>query len=157
MRLYVIRHTHAGHRSAWDGPDDLRPLSTKGRRQAEAIADNLASAGIDRLVSSDSVRCVQSLEPLSQRLGLPVEVDPRLREGSTGEAALDLAGELGKEQAAAAALCSHGDVIPDMLRTLKATTARFKDPLQWPKASTWVVTWDDDRWTRARYIPPPEL
>ena len=156
MRLYVIRHTHAGHRSSWDGPDDLRPLSTKGRRQAEAIADHLASAGIDRLVSSDSVRCVQSLEPLSQRLGVPVELDRRLREGAAGEDALDLASELRKEHAAAA-LCSHGDVIPDMLRILKATTARFKDPLQWPKASTWVLTWDDGRWTRARYIPPPEL
>jgi broad specificity phosphatase PhoE len=156
VRLYIIRHTHAGHRAAWDGADDMRPLSTKGRRQADAIADHLASAGISRLVSSDSVRCVQSLEPLSQRLDLPVEVDPRLREGSTGEAALELADELCKEHATGA-LCSHGDVIPDMLRILKATTARFKDPLQWPKASTWVLTWDDDRWTRARYIPPPEL
>ena len=156
MRLYVIRHTHAGHRAAWDGADDLRPLSTKGRRQAEAIAEHLASAGISRLVSSDSLRCVQSVEPLGQRLGVPVEVDPRLREGSGGEEALALAGELRKEHAAAA-LCSHGDVIPDMLRILKATTARFKEPLQWPKASTWVLTWEDDRWTRARYIPPPEL
>jgi 8-oxo-dGTP diphosphatase len=156
VRLYVIRHSNAGHRSAWDGPDDLRPLSTKGWRQAEAIADHLASAGIGRLVSSDSVRCVQSVEPLSERLRVPVEVDPRLREGSGGEDALALADELRKEHAAAA-LCSHGDVIPDMLRILKATTARFKDPLQWPKASTWVLTWDADRWTRARYIPPPDL
>jgi broad specificity phosphatase PhoE len=156
VRLYVIRHTHAGHRAAWGGHDDLRPLSTKGRRQAEAIADHLASAGIARLVSSDSVRCVQSMEPLSQRLGVPVEVDPRLREGHSGEDALALADELRKENAAAA-LCSHGDVIPDMLRILRDTTARFKEPLQWPKASTWVLTWDDDRWTRARYIPPPDL
>jgi broad specificity phosphatase PhoE len=156
VRLYVIRHAHAGHRSAWDKPDDLRPLSTRGRRQADAIADHLASAGITRLVSSDAARCVQSLEPLGHRLGVPVEVDARLREGAGGEAALELADELCKEHAAAA-VCSHGDVVPEVLRILKATTARFKEPLQWPKASTWVVTRDGDRWTRARYIPPPEL
>ena len=30
-------------------------------------------------------------------------------------------------------VCSHGDVIPDLLRILKATTARFRDPFIWPK------------------------
>jgi hypothetical protein len=48
-------------------------------------------------------------------------------------------------------------VIPEMLRILKAATTRFKDPLQWPKASTWVLTWEDGRWSRARYIPPPDV
>ncbi len=156
MRLYVIRHSAAGNRSAWDRPDDLRPLSHKGRRQAEAIADMLESVGIDRLVSSPSVRCVQSLEPLAHRLGQQVEIDERLAEGQDGEGALDLADEL-RKKVDAAALCSHGDVIPDMLRILKATTARFKEPLLWPKASTWVLTWDSGSWTKARYIPPPEL
>jgi 8-oxo-dGTP diphosphatase len=156
MRLYVIRHTAAGNRSAWDKQDDRRPLSTKGRRQADAIADMLESAGISRLVSSPFVRCVQSLEPLAQRLGRPVETDARLAEGADGKGALDLANEL-RKKVDAAALCSHGDVIPDMLRILKSTTARFKEPLLWPKASTWVLTWDSGRWSKARYIPPPEL
>ena len=26
-------------------------------------------------------------------------------------------------------VCSHGDVIPDMLRILKATTTRFREPV----------------------------
>ncbi len=156
MRLYVIRHTAAGNRAAWGRPDDLRPLSHKGRRQADAIADTLASAGITRLVSSPSVRCVQSLEPLAERLGYPVETDERLAEGSDGEDALALAEEL-RQKADAVALCSHGDVIPDMLRILKTTTTRFREPLLWPKASTWVVTWDSGCWSKARYIPPPEL
>ena len=45
----------------------------------------------------------------------------------------------------------------ELLRIFKATTARFRDPFIWPKGSTWVVTCDGDRWTKARYIPPPEL
>jgi 8-oxo-dGTP diphosphatase len=156
MRLYVVRHGHAGGRSGWDGPDEGRPLTHKGRRQALAIADALAASGLGRLVSSPYRRCTQTLEPLADRLGLTVDGDMRLAEGADGVEALTLADELCKEHDAAV-VCSHGDVIPDMLRILKATTARFKDPFIWPKGSTWVVTWDGDRWADARYIAPPDV
>ena len=156
MRLYVVRHVHAGSRSAWDGPDRDRPLTAKGHRQAAAIADALAGAGVTRLVSSPYRRCTQSLDPLAARLGLAVGDDVRLAEGAGGADALALADELCRQHDAAV-VCSHGDVIPEMLRILKATTTRFRDPFVWPKGSTWVVTCDDGRWTRARYIAPPEL
>ncbi|HZA77362.1 MAG TPA: histidine phosphatase family protein [Acidimicrobiales bacterium] len=153
MKLYVVRHAHAGSRSAWDGPDVERPLSRRGRKQAAGIADHLARVGVARLVSSPSFRCVESLQPLADRLGLSVDVDDRLLEGTDGEQALSLAGELSKE-GTAAVICSHGDVIPDLLRILNAGTTRFKDPLAWPKGSIWVLTWDGEQWTKARYIPP---
>ena len=156
MRLYVVRHAHAGSRSSWDGPDDARPLTTKGRKQAAAIAETLASTGASRLVSSPSRRCTQTLEPLADMLGVRVEDDARLAEGADGVDALGLADELAKEHETAV-VCSHGDVIPEMLRILKATTARFKDPFVWPKGSIWVVTWDGEAWAKARYIPPPEV
>jgi 8-oxo-dGTP diphosphatase len=153
MKLYVVRHAHAGSRSAWDGPDDGRPLSRRGHKQAAAVANQLAGVRLSRLVSSPSVRCVQTLEPLADRLGLRIDADDRLLEGADGDQALGLAGELSKE-GTAAAICSHGDVIPDMLRILKAGTTRFKDPFVWPKGSIWVLTGDGERWTKARYIPP---
>jgi broad specificity phosphatase PhoE len=112
--------------------------------------------GAGRLVSSPFRRCTQTLDALAVRVGVPVEPDDRLAEGSDGVDALALADELCKEHEAAV-VCSHGDVIPEMLRILKATTARFRDPFIWPKASTWVVTWNGERWTKARYIPPPEI
>jgi 8-oxo-dGTP diphosphatase len=99
---------------------------------------------------------VQTLEPLADRLCLTVDGDLRLIEGADPQDALDLAGEL-RDGAAAAVMCSHGDVIPDMLRLLRAGTTRFKDPFVWPKASTWVLTWDGDRWAKARYIAPPNV
>jgi broad specificity phosphatase PhoE len=155
VRLYVVRHAHAGSRSRWDGADESRPLSAKGHRQAQGIAKALAAAGAKRLVSSPHRRCVQTLEPLADRLGLAVDVDPRLAEGADGTDALALADEL-RDQHDIAVLCSHGDVIPEMLRILKATTALFKDPFIWPKASTWVITADGDGWRKARYIAPPD-
>ena len=39
---YVIRHADAGKRGS--GADELRPLSRRGRAQADAIADALADA-----------------------------------------------------------------------------------------------------------------
>jgi broad specificity phosphatase PhoE len=152
MKLYVVRHAHAGSRSAWEGSDAERPLSRRGREQADGIADRLAGVGVARLVSSPSVRCVQTLEPLADRLDLRVDADDRLLEGATGDQALALAGELAKD--GTAVICSHGDVIPDMLRVLRAGSTRFKDPLMWPKGSIWVLTGDGERWTRARYIAP---
>jgi 8-oxo-dGTP diphosphatase len=155
LRLYVIRHAHAGSRSTWEGTDEARPLTNKGHRQSDAIAAELRAAGISRLVSSPYRRCVDTLEPLARHLELAVESDDRLAAGAGGVAALELAHELTKEPEAAA-VCSHGDVIPDLLRILKATTTRIKDPFVWPKASTWAVTWDGECWSKARYIAPPE-
>ena len=54
-----------------------------------------------------------------------------------------------------AVLCSHGDVIPDLLEHLLAHGAKLKDELRWQKASTWVLSWDGDRLTKGRYVPPP--
>ena len=155
MKLHVVRHAAAGHRSQWVGPDPDRPLTGKGRHQAAGIADMLSRAGIRRLVSSPYARCVQTLEPLAADLGLPVETDHRLAEGAGGEAALVLAAELADGGRGDAVVCSHGDVIPEMLHHLRCDGTRFREPLTWPKGSTWVLTGDGRQWTKARYVPPP--
>lgn len=151
--LFVVRHAHAGSRSSWTGDDRLRPLSKKGRRQSRALAASLRGAGITQLVSSPSLRCIETLHPLADELGLGVDDDDRLAEGADGRDALALVTEL--RDRGAAAVCSHGDVIPDLLSQLKVDGTRFHDPLTWPKASVWVVTTHGDHWTDAHLIPPP--
>lgn len=151
-KLFVIRHADAGSRSGHDGPDERRPLSKRGVRQAGGIQASLADEDIKRLVASPYLRCVQTLEPLADHLGLEVEVDDRLAEGAGAAGALELATEL---KAGAAAVCSHGDVIPDVLEALQARGTRLKDELRWQKASTWVLTWNGSDLARGRYVPPP--
>ena len=151
-KLFVVRHADAGSRSDHDGPDVERPLSKRGRRQAEGIRDQLADAGITRLVASPYLRCVQTLEPLGHRLGLAVESDKRLAEGQGAGGALELADELRK---ASAAVCSHGDVIPDLLEVLVGQGIRLSDELRWQKASTWVLTWNGHDLVKGRYLAPP--
>ena len=65
MRLYVVRHAHAGSRSTWDGTDESRPLTTKGQKQAAAIAETLAASGVGASGQQPHRRCMQSLEPLA--------------------------------------------------------------------------------------------
>ena len=150
-RLYLVRHADAGHRSEWPGKDVDRPLSPKGQRQANGLRDLLADSDATRLLSSPYTRCVQSLEPLGKRLHLPVEPDERLAEGA-GAKALVLAHELADTDAV---LCSHGDVIPDVLEGLLQEGLKLRDELRWQKASTWVLTWDGGRPAKGRYLSPP--
>ncbi len=113
MTLYVVRHAKAGSRSAWPASDDLRPLTKPGRRQAEGVADALAGVGITRILSSPYVRCRQTVEPLGERTRLPVDLSDALSEGAAGVDTLALLDKLGDESAA---LCTHGDVIGELLR-----------------------------------------
>ena len=108
--------------------------------------------GQKRFVTSPYLRCIETLAPLGQRLTLPVEDDARLAEGQGATGALDLAATL---RHTSAVFCSHGDVIPDVLDALLAHGMKLKDELRWQKASTWVLTWDGDRLTKGRYLPPP--
>jgi len=151
-KLYLVRHADAGHRRDHDGPDEERPLSERGRRQAGGLSRGLKDSDITRLLSSPYVRCIETLAPLGLRLTLPVEDDARLAEGQGATGALDLAATL---RHTSAVFCSHGDVIPDVLDALLARGMKLKDELRWQKASTWALTWDGDRLTKGRYLPPP--
>ena len=35
IQLHLLRHAHAGDYATWDGPDEARPLTPRGERQAE--------------------------------------------------------------------------------------------------------------------------
>ncbi len=151
-KLFVVRHAHAGSRHDWDGPDQTRPLDGKGWRQAQGICDLLAGEDVKRLVSSPYVRCVDTFVPLGEKLGLQVVADERLAEGAGAAAALELVADL---RGTTAAICSHGDVIPDLLDALVDRGLRLPQRQKWPKASTWALEGDRDHLLTGRYFPPP--
>ncbi len=151
-KLYVVRHADAGARGPASERDELRALSPRGLRQADGLRVQLADAGITRLVASPFRRCVETLEPLAKELGLEVLPDERLAEAMGFVGALALAEELRRETAA---ICSHGDVIPDLLEALQRRGTKLKDELRWQKASTWVLTRDGDGFSKGSYRPPP--
>ena len=80
MELYLLRHAHAGDPAAWDGPDERRPLSDKGEKQADRLGRFLAGIGFqaDAIVTSPKVRAAQTARIVAERLGLPLSEDDRL-------------------------------------------------------------------------------
>jgi phosphohistidine phosphatase SixA len=104
----LLRHASAGDRDHWDGPDHLRPLDKRGRRQAAELVELLRPFGLRRVVSSPYVRCVETVEPLAAALGVPLEQDDRLAEGAAS-GAHDLLREDG------VLACTHGDVVCEVL------------------------------------------
>ena len=151
--VLVVRHAHAGERDGWRGDDRLRPLSTVGRQQAEAIATQLAPWHVTRIVSSPLVRCVQTVEPLATALGLEVVEDERLAEGAAPEDTATLL----RASASGTVLCSHGDVIGDLVERLADHRLVDRRDARWAKGSTWVVQLDGAREpVRAAYVPPAQ-
>jgi phosphohistidine phosphatase len=97
VELCVLRHAHAGDSLAWEGDDDVRPLTDKGRRQAERVGRLLAAAGYipDAVITSPLVRARETADIVADLLGAPVRVEPRLGEPlsiATVERILDEAG-----------------------------------------------------------------
>ena len=154
MTVYLVRHAEAKSRSHWKGSDRLRPLTKKGERQAHALVDLLAEADVRRVVSSPAVRCGETVEPLASKHGVHVVTDEVLAEGAPTKAALKLL-----HDAAAAkgdsVVCTHGDLVPELLRALTKDGVRLVDDLRFAKGSTWVLQTKDHSLTEGRYLPPP--
>jgi 8-oxo-dGTP diphosphatase len=155
VAILLVRHAHAGDRQKWEGPDDVRPLSEKGRRQAHRLVTILDGAGVTRILSSPSVRCVQTVEPLAGRLGLAVEETDELAEGARADEVVALARRVVRH--ATAVLCTHGDVIPTLLDALAgADGLRLPDRYPCAKGSTWRLEADGSgRFVAAEYVPAP--
>lgn len=149
--VYLVRHAKAGERRVWDGDDLDRPLSKAGHRQADLLAKRLAKHGATRLYSSPYVRCVETLEPLGDRLGVEVIEDKRLLEGEPFEPVLDLVA--GSEPGAV--LCSHGDLIPAVVQALHRRGMELQTPPDWRKATVWVVRRKNGRAHKGKVWPPP--
>ncbi len=159
MTLLLVRHAEALARSSWSEPDELRPLSPKGRRQASGLVHVLGDRfPVGRLVSSPSLRCIETLSPLAATLGLSLEVSATLAEGRDPDEAVELArfGATLPGAEEALVLCTHGDLIPKVLEVLDSSDGLGlgRSP-RCQKGSTWVFEGKEGRFATATYVPPP--
>ena len=145
MTLLLVRHAIALRRGDWTKPDHLRPLTPRGYAQADALPSRVADLRVDRVLSSGSIRCIETVQPLAAKLGVPVEELPQLAEGEDAAAAELLRGLDGVVVA-----CSHGDVIPALLAVLAPPLATGGE-VDCEKGSTWVLA----DGAEPRYLPPP--
>ncbi|HEX4727309.1 MAG TPA: bifunctional NUDIX hydrolase/histidine phosphatase family protein, partial [Jatrophihabitans sp.] len=136
--VLLVRHAKAGKRSEYRGEDRSRPLDKIGRRHARDAAEVLAAFAPCRVLSADLLRCQQTVQPLADRLGLPVQA---VAEFSDEFYQRDPAGSRSAlhrwaEQPGATAICGQGEVIPGLLADLEAPAK----PYPARKGSLWVLS-----------------
>ena len=51
-------------------------------------------------------------------------------------------------------LCTHGELIGQLLGRLRQAGSPIASDATWPKGSTWVLDRSGDQITRATYLPP---
>ena len=155
MTVFLVRHADAKSRANWPGDDEQRPLTKKGETQAYGLVDQLKDAKVRRVLSSPAVRCSNTVEPLASKHGVQVEHTHVLLEGADASKAYDLLRHVAKEKGDSV-LCTHGDLVPEILRIAARDGMAVDDEPRWPKGSTWVFDVDGKRFTRARYLAPPD-
>src|SRR5690606_32142946 len=109
-----------------------------------------AGEGIREIWTSPLVRCVETVEPLGSRCDVEVRRTHALAEGAPLADTVDLVERLAKDDVTAA-LCSHGDVIPDLLAALARRGADLDPDGACPKGSIWILQVADGEVTRADY------
>ncbi len=125
--IALVRHAKAVSRKDWlsgkhkSKPDAKRPLDRRGHRQAKALATLLEAYGVSRLVSSPSIRCMQTLKPYAQLSGIPIEEREEFTEEAfeahrkpAKKAMKDLVAEQLADPDRPLAICGHRPVLPTM-------------------------------------------
>jgi 8-oxo-(d)GTP phosphatase len=85
--LILLRHATAEKRIEWSDryskaipPDSFRPLTPAGIMQSHLIGDLLSAFGINKVVSSDSIRCIATVSPYAASQELALEAHQTLSE-----------------------------------------------------------------------------
>ena len=83
MLVFLVRHAHAEQ----GDPDELRPLSERGREEARALSQQLAGhdTSPDLVLTSPLLRARETAEQIADATGAELRVDERLAPGATAE------------------------------------------------------------------------
>ena len=118
--LVIVRHGKSLPRKRWRGEDPLRPLDARGRERAKALVPILAAYGVTRVVTSPSLRCLDTVLPYAVALGQKARLHAGLSEEGFAEQPALAPYHLTRliERGTPAVVCSHGPVLPVLLDQL---------------------------------------
>lgn len=157
--VLLVRHGSAGSREAWEGNDKERPLDEEGWAQAQELARVLSRFEVETIISADFDRCIQTVTPLAEALGLPIKEDQVFSElGYPGREteALGSIRHLGATMEVTV-VCSQGGVIPDLLARLADEDHIDLGSTTSKKGGTWALDFEGPRLFSATYLPPPPV
>ena len=115
--LVLVRHGSAGERSAWPGVDRDRPLDDVGRAQAEALVPLLEALQVQRVLSADVLRCLETVGPYAAARSLTVGSEPLVSEtgfAAHADAAVERVLAIGAEREPVV-ICSQGKAMPTLI------------------------------------------
>ena len=125
--LVVLRHGHARSRKTWKKDDRLRPLLAAGRDEAFRLVPVLAAYDAGRVVSSGSTRCLETVAPYVETVGLDVETRDELSEEGCDEAEVaTTVRRLVADAQAGTVLCTHRPVLPHVFAALGVPDPRLE-------------------------------
>jgi len=155
--VLVVRHGTAGSKARYKGDDCKRPLDKHGRAQAESLVGQLLAFGATDVHAAPRVRCHQTVGPLAEELGVPINDEPTLTEeayadshGPARRRLLEIAATDGTP-----AICSQGKVIPDLIAWWCDRDGVRPDKSRNRKGSTWVLSLAGDTLIAADHIGSP--
>jgi 8-oxo-dGTP pyrophosphatase MutT (NUDIX family)/phosphohistidine phosphatase SixA len=118
--LILLRHAKALKRDLWDGDDGDRPLEHVGQIQAAKIPAIYAPYAIEKIYSSDAIRCVQTIEAMAAEYGITPIYSSEISEfgfEKDSEKALDYALSVMLADKSSV-MCSHNPVLPKLVKKL---------------------------------------
>jgi 8-oxo-dGTP pyrophosphatase MutT (NUDIX family) len=156
--MLLVRHAKAGSRSEWSAADELRPLSRNGEKQVEPIRVLAPVYGVDRAFSAPLVRCVETIRPAAEEVGVAIAEEELLSEkayegmaGATERRVLEIV-----EGGGVPLLSSQGGVIPDLVaRLANRSGLPLGRRLAAKKGSVWALFFDGTKMVAADYIEVP--
>jgi 8-oxo-dGTP diphosphatase len=124
--IILLRHGAARSRKAWRQDDRLRPLLQPGRLKAQRLVPVLAAYGISRVVTSSSMRCLETVTPYADTIGGTIGLEDLLSEEdatdlSVGRIVADLL-----RDGRPAVLCTHRPVFPAVFAALGLEDPRLE-------------------------------
>jgi len=117
--IIALRHAKAEPDSG-EG-DAARPLTSRGKQQAEALVPVLRAFNPKAILSSPAKRCVDTVKPLARVLELEIKRSPALSQDAwegSGEPPRNGLEKLLRKRISkrrATVVCSHSPVMPDVL------------------------------------------
>ncbi|QDE35542.1 NUDIX hydrolase [Microbacterium foliorum] len=126
--IIALRHAKALSRRDWDGPDAERPLTDRGVQQAKSIVGPLRAFGVRKIITSDAVRCMQTVTPLAKALDRKTVTTPKISQDAWEDGEDDLRSVVGRRVRSGkpAVLCSHGPVLPGILTETALATGTVR-------------------------------
>ena len=155
--VLIVRHATAGRKARYHGDDRLRPLDKRGTRQAQSLVPLLRAFGASDIFAADRSRCVQTVAPLAETMGVPITIEPTLTEeayAANPKAAhkrtLEIAALGGTP-----VISSQGRVIPYLIQWWCDRDGVNPDKSRNRKGSTWVLSLRDGKLIAADHLPSP--